>query len=301
MEVIQLMATKVPQRTNNEIEVCVLPEGKFSEKDWFGDERLVGYTKKDIAEMVNNFRKGLPHYSPFLNIGHTNEKLTEVKAVYQVSDDSDKQNGLWAVMEVDEDIYKTAKKYGYVSGEVYDDYLDADGESHGKVFAGLALTNRPRHKRIQKNKFEELIDKMRNVFSLVEDYPENKPEGWEEDMTNKEFEEKIEAQKKEFETQLSEKQKELEKLQTELYTGKVNIWKAEKAKEGYTPANINKFADKLTNSVISFEVANEFIAMTEKVEEEQIVGSAKFTEDEKKESLEDMGRNDAKKMAEGEF
>jgi hypothetical protein len=142
---------------------------------------------------------------------------------------------------------------------------------------------------------------MRNVFSLVEDYPENKPEGREEDMTNKEFEEKIEAQKKEFETQLSEKQKELEKLQTELYTGKVNIWKAEKAKEGYTPANINKFADKLTNSVISFEVANEFIAMTEKVEEEQIVGSAKFTEDEKKESLEDMGRNDAKKMAEGEF
>jgi len=247
--------------------------------------------------MVENFEKGLPHYTPFLNIGHTNDKLTEVKKVYQVVDESEKQNGLWAVMEVDDDSYETTKKYGYVSGEVYDDYLDADGERHGKVFAGLALTNRPRHKRIQKNKFEMLVDKMREVFSLSEE-PQNTEIEEEEEMTNAEFEERMNEKVKEFEAKLAEKENELEKVRAELYTGKVNVWKAQKAEQGYTPGNIGKFAEKLLNQVVDFEVADEFIALTEKVDTNQVVGSMNYTEKKDDKSPEELGAEDARKFSE---
>ena len=295
METIQLMATKIPKAIKNKIEVCVLPEGKFSEANWFGDEKQIGYTKEDVAEMVTNFENDLPHYTPFLNIGHTNEKVAEVKSVYQIADDTTKQNGLWAVMEVNEEAYATSKEYGYVSGEVYDNYLDADGERHGKVFAGLALTNRPRHKRMQKNKFEIIVEKMRDFFVLAE---ESIPEDGEEEMTNTEFEAKMAEKANEFDAKLAEKQKELERLETEVFSGKVDVWKAQKIKEGYTPANVDKFAEKITAKTISFEVANDFITMSEKVNEAQVVGIVQYAESDER-SPEELGAEDAKAFSMG--
>lgn len=297
MDKLMLMGIKIPEQTENRLEVCVLPEGKFFEKDWFGEKRKIGYTKEDIAQMVKNFEAGLPHYTPFVNIGHSNDSIAEVKKIYQVSDETEKQNGLWAVVE-DENAYELTKKYRYASVEVYDNYLEGEGgEDKGKVFAGFALTNRPRHKLIKKIQFEELVEKMKDIFGFEVEIEDNNKQ--EEDMTIKEYEEKMEAQRQEFEAKLTEKQKELDEYEAEVFASKVAVWKAEKSKEGYTPANIDKFAEKITNKTVTFEVAEEFIALTEKVLEGQIVGEATFTDKEEELSAEEMGRRDAKLFEEG--
>lgn len=297
MDKLMLMGIKIPEQTENRLDICVLPEGKFFEKDWFGEKRKIGYTKEDIAQMVKNFEAGLPHYTPFVNIGHSNDSVAEVKSIYQVSDDTEKQNGLWAVVE-DENAYELSKKHKYASAEIYEDYLEGEaGTEKGKVFAGFALTNRPRHKLIKKIQFEELVEKMKDIFGFEVEIEDNNKQ--EEDMTIKEYEEKMEAQRQDFEAKLAEKQKELEKFEAEVFESKVNVWKAEKSKDGYTPANIDKFAEKLQNKTITFEVAEEFIALTEKVVEEQIVGEATYAEKDEQLTPEEMGKQDAKLFEEG--
>ena len=58
METIQLMATKLPKKVNNNIEVCVLPEGKFSEESWFGDESWLVIPRKTLLRWLRILRKG---------------------------------------------------------------------------------------------------------------------------------------------------------------------------------------------------------------------------------------------------
>lgn len=296
------MEKEIPIQENNVYEVCAIPEGKFVEQSVFSGKRKIGYTDKDIKQMVENFQEGNPHYTPFVNTGHTNDKIGDIQEVYQVTNIEDIQNGLWVKFSLDKDGLKLIqdKKYNYVSAEVYDNYLDAEGNEHGKVFAGMALTNRPRHKKIQKNKFEELIDGIKNFLSLevVEEHEEET-----DDMNKEQFEEKLTAMKEEYETKLKEKDEQIQKYEEEMFKMKVENWKSKKFSEGYAPANIDKFAEKLMDKGMSFEVADEFIGMTEKVDTDQVAGTAKFSEQTKetedKFDLEEYAREEARKMMEG--
>lgn len=304
MEKLNLMETEINKdQENDAAEVCAIPEGKFVEQGFFGGKMDIGYTEKEIGQMVENFEAGRPHYSPFVNVGHSNDKVGDIESIYQVKEDGDKQKGLWVKFSLDKDglKLKEEKKYNYVSAEVYDNYLDAEGKKHGKTFAGMALTNRPRHKKIQKNKFEELIDNIKNFLSI--EVVDNQEEA-NEDMNKKEYEEKLETYKEEFEAEIKKKEEEIKKYEEKLFKMKVEAWKNEKFGEGYSPANISKFAEKLMNKGITFDVADEFIGMTDKVDTKQVTGTADFTEQNKKKKedeldLEKYGAEIAKKMTKG--
>lgn len=280
-----------------EVELCVVPEGKFAEKGWLKKTTYVGYNADDIENMVTKFDEGHPHYAPFMNEHHGNKAIVEVQSVFQEKGNSSgKQNGLYAKLSVNQEQYDLMKSYGYVSPEVYEDYIDADDNSHGKVFAGFALTDRPRHKRIRKNNFE-----------LFYNFETNE----EEDMNLQEFEAEkaritaeVEAK---YEAQLKEKEDKIAEYELKLFTEKVSSWKNAKLGESYMPANVEKYAEKLLSGAINFEVADEFIAMTEKVETEQVYEQS-FADKKDSDSiknfeaeLERMGREDAIKLKGGEI
>jgi hypothetical protein len=130
MDKTQNLTLKIPGITEfepneagvREVELCVVPEGKFAEKGWFKDTHYVGYNEKDIENMVEKFDKGQPHYVPFMNEHHGNKSITEIQSVFQEKDNSDgKQKGLYAKLSVNPKQYTLMKSYNYVSPEIFED------------------------------------------------------------------------------------------------------------------------------------------------------------------------------------
>jgi hypothetical protein len=116
----------------------ILPFGKIYV---YGQKEPIEFTKELAEEIVKNFNKGYPHYKPFVNIDHeSSEKYGDVKELYIEED------GLWAVLELNEEGQKMLEehKYEYVSPEIDFAYVDREtGEEVGVVLLGVALTNRP--------------------------------------------------------------------------------------------------------------------------------------------------------------
>ncbi len=283
MEKILMQAEKIPENQGDILEVCVIPEGKFIEKDWFGKKRQIGYDEASIKQMVGNWEKKILHYDPILNISHEDKICGEVQELFAIFDDEVKQEGLWAKIKLNETGQDLLDKqmYRYISPEIYHGYLDADGNDHGYVFAGVALTNYPRHKRIKKLNFSELAQWMFEKFVGGEDT---------EIEVETMAEERVDVEK--FESM----QKEIEQYKLQEQQLRVDKWVAEMKPEGYTPAVLNRFHALLVDGKMDFELATELIKMTEKVATEQVV--ANFTKEVHEVSLEELGRMENSKFTE---
>jgi len=140
----------------------ILPFGKIYV---YGQKEPIEFTKELAEEIVKNFKKGYPHYKPFVNIDHeSSEKYGDVKELYIEED------GLWAVLELNEEGQKMLEdhKYEYVSPEIDFAYVDREtGEEVGVVLLGIALTNRPalpETKLTFKDVFIAMFSGMRRLF-----------------------------------------------------------------------------------------------------------------------------------------
>ncbi len=277
-------AKKIPDVEGSLLEVCVIPEGKFFEKDWFGKKRQIGYDKSAIQQMVENWEKKILHYDPILNISHDDELVGEVQSLFAIFDSEDKQNGLWAKIQLNEMGQNLLDKhqYRYLSPEIYHGYLDADGNDKGYVFAGVALTNYPRHKRMKKLSFSELFEKLMRW------------EGNEIELEGEIMSENSTVDNKELLAELEQTKELLNKFQEERRQLQIDKWVAEMKPEGYTPAAIDRFTALLSEGKVDFDLATELIQMTQKVELGQTVASFKKVEHEV--DLEEMGKEENAKF-----
>lgn len=130
----------------------VLPLGEFHDPR-YGKVKI---TKEMIQEMVENFKKGIPHYEPPINLSHKDE----LGAYGKVADLEAREDGLWAKLVLTDEGMEMLQegKFRYVSAEFAEDYTDKKtGKSVGYVFLGVALTNRPAHPGVEPIRFMDRI------------------------------------------------------------------------------------------------------------------------------------------------
>ena len=283
------------------ISYCIIPEGKFYERDFFGDKYKIGYNKSDLEKMLENYSKKVLHYDLIVNLGHSDNKVGNIEKIYFKDD---VMPGLYMDFVLDEDGKDLIEsgKYNFMSAEVYNNYLDVEGNDVGKVFAGAALTNYPRHKKVSKIKFSEVMDFFKELFDnedkieegekmdskLTEEFAEVKKQN--EELTV--FIEKLKKEKEEYASKLSV-------LEGEKNKAVVEKWSAEMLLKGYLPANVEKFSGKLLNGKITFEEATEFISLTPTMSTEQIINESKFSERKTKLTEEEEGIKLAKEYKNG--
>lgn len=290
-----MMGEKIQSETLNEFEHCVVPLGKFYETDYFGKKRVIGYTEKELEEMYANWEQKTLHYEPILNVGHEDDKVGDIESLSLNLDDDTKQKGLWAHIVMDDDgvDFTQKHKYRYLSPEIYTDYIDGEGNSHGKVFAGVALTNYPRHKMMEKLRFS--LDELKEMLNI--------DKGGESNKMVENFEEKyneVVVEMNELKQKFSELEEKYSALLGEKHSAEVDAWKAKKLSDGFKPAVIESLSEKLVSEKIDFEMADEIIEMTEKVSTEQVSDAVKYTNEEKDISVEELGKLDNRKFERGE-
>lgn len=130
----------------------VLPIGEFHDPR-YGKVKI---TKDMITQMAENFKKGIPHYEPPVNLSHKDE----LGAYGKVADLEAREDGLWARLVLTDEGLELLKegKFRYVSAEFAEDYTDKKtGKSVGYVFLGVALTNRPAHPGVEPIKLKDRI------------------------------------------------------------------------------------------------------------------------------------------------
>lgn len=119
------------------IKAKILPLGKVYV---YGSEEIE-FTKEMLEQIVENFQKGYPHYTPYLDINHEHdEKLGEISALELLED------GVYATIELNQTGEEIVKKklYTYLSAELDMNYVDrTTGENVGIVLLSVALTNNP--------------------------------------------------------------------------------------------------------------------------------------------------------------
>lgn len=223
LSVYQIQAEKFEFQGNDVFEHCVLPEGKFYEKDFFGGSLKIGYTKENLLQMVDNFEKGRLHFDPIVCERHGGDKVGEVIGISYKDTD---QPGLYAKMQLDEDglSLMRKKKYKYMSAEVIHNHVDDEGKDLGFAFMGVALTNYPRHKFIRK-----LFSIKGEGDVMVEQLPTPVSEN---------FELKYQELSQKYESVVSE----LEATKKMLFDSQLSSWKSEKLLQGFTPAPVEKFS-----------------------------------------------------------
>ena len=139
----------------------VLPVGEFHDPRY----GKVQITHEMIKQMADNFKKGIPHYEPPVNLSHKDE----LGAYGKVADLEARDDGLWAKLVLTDEGVELLKdgKFRYVSAEFAEDYADKQtGKSVGYAFLGVALTNRPAHPGVQPLTFRERLKEA--VMVLVE-------------------------------------------------------------------------------------------------------------------------------------
>ena len=146
--------------------VNVLPIGEFHDPRY----GVVKITEEMVKQMADNFRKGIPHYEPPINISHEDElggygviKVLEAR-----------EDGLWALLELTEKGAELVReqKFRYLSAEFVESYMDKEtGKDVGCVFLGVALTNRPAHPKVQAISLEE--GESMEYKLIVPETPEN--------------------------------------------------------------------------------------------------------------------------------
>ena len=133
----------------------ILPIGKFYDPR-YGE---VNITKEMVEKMAENFKNGIPHYKPPVNISHEDihgkfGDIVEVEA---------REDGLWAKIALTQDGAKLleAKRFEYLSAEFTEHYVNKEtGEDVGPVLLGVALTNRPAHPKMNPIKLSELYNEI---------------------------------------------------------------------------------------------------------------------------------------------
>lgn len=282
------------------ISYCIIPEGKFYERDFFGDKYKIGYTKNDLDKMLENYNNKVLHYDLIINLGHSDNKVGNIDKVYYKDEG---MPGLYIDFVLDKQGQELVDngKYSFMSAEVYNHYLSADGNDVGKVFAGAALTNYPRHKKVSKIRFSEVMDFFKDLFENGEKIEEG------DLMEAKLLEEftELKRQKEQFALTIEKLQKENEE-----YSSKLNIleeekkkvmiekWSAEMLLKGFMPANVEKFCGKILKG-LSFEEATEFINLTPVMNTEQIINESTFSERKEKLTEEEEGIKLAKEYKNG--
>lgn len=130
----------------------VLPLGEFYDPR-YGKVKI---TKEMIKQMEENFKKGIPHYEPPINLSHKDE----LGAYGKIADLEAREDGLWAKLVLTDEGIEMLKegKFRYVSAEFAEDYTDKKtGKSVGYVLLGVALTNRPAHPGVEPIKLKDKI------------------------------------------------------------------------------------------------------------------------------------------------
>lgn len=133
----------------------ILPVGAFYDPR-YGKVKI---TYEMVRKMAENFKKGIPHYKPPINISHEDVhgkfgNIVEVEA---------REDGLWARIALTQDGTKLleAKRFEYLSAEFTEHYINKEtGEDVGPVLLGVALTNRPAHPKMNPIKLSELYNEI---------------------------------------------------------------------------------------------------------------------------------------------
>ncbi len=250
-------------------EHCVLPEGKFIERGLF-DKKEIGYDRQALVQMADNFKTGKLHFMPILNTNHTDNKVGEIVDLYYKEEG---QKGLYAKIELDEDGQELLrkKKFRYLSSEIIHEHLDEKGQSVGYVFHGLALTNRPRHKRITK------------LYSYSE--------------VNEMDEQKFQDENLALHAEVEKLSERLNAFQAELSVTKALLWQKNKLLEGHAPALVEKFVKMYGK--ISEEELDSLIGghVSETKLEEQVYQKEEYVQKEK--TLQEVAREDYKRITGG--
>lgn len=126
----------------------IVPVGKFYDPryEWleFSEERL--------KIIVENFKKGIPSYSPPVNVEHNDYagKYGEIKECWI-------DGGLTIEVECSEEGWNLIKdkKFEYMSVEICDYFDKEKGVSVGEVLTGAALTNKPANPFVSKIELSE--------------------------------------------------------------------------------------------------------------------------------------------------
>lgn len=153
----------------------VLPISKFVYVTPTGKKETIEITKELCVKIVDNFKKGIPHYRPPVNISHN-----DFAGSYgTVIDMEAREDGLWILVELSEQGYELVKngKFRYMSAEFTEKYIEKkSGKEVGPVFLGVALTNRPAHPEVAEIR---LAEEQEDVIKLG--VTPNPPESWAKD------------------------------------------------------------------------------------------------------------------------
>jgi len=158
------------QEVGYEIWHNILPVGEFHDPRY----GKVTITREMIEQMAENFKKGIPHYEPPINIGHNDE----LGAYGKIVDVEAREDGLWAKLSFTEEGLELVRegKFRYVSAEFVEDYVDKEtGKNVGYVLVGVALTNRPAHPAVKPltlhERLREAVRVLAEWLGLADDVP----------------------------------------------------------------------------------------------------------------------------------
>jgi hypothetical protein len=143
---------------------------------WYRNNRVISFTMKDLKSMVDNFKKRVLSFNPFLTYGHLVDtaSIDSHRKKGDILDLYIKGNTLWAKAITKEDTYESILKgeYEHSSGEFILDYTNPNtGMKTGAVLLRLALTNSPF---LPLGKIEALsldVNDNIEVFSIQVDVP----------------------------------------------------------------------------------------------------------------------------------
>lgn len=166
-----VLTQKLSVEGKKQVWVCVLPYGEFHDPR-YGKVKI---TREMCEQMVKNFKSGIPHYEPPINISHKDE----MGAFGVVRDLEVREDGLWALLELTAEGAELVEKerFRYLSAEFAEHYTDKrTGKDVGFVFLGVALTNRPAHPGMRPLELEEGETMEEEVVKLT--VPDDPPESW---------------------------------------------------------------------------------------------------------------------------
>jgi len=129
----------------NQIKVPFVKTGAWKH-DVYGE---VKFTDQDIEELVDNYKKNVTGFTPYLTLGHLDEEPESTDSHRKRGDLRDiiiEDSTAFGVFDVNDDIYNAVQRgeYEYSSGEFNRKFTDKEsGQDVGTAVIRVALTNSP--------------------------------------------------------------------------------------------------------------------------------------------------------------
>lgn len=129
----------------NQIKVPFVKTGAWKH-DVYGE---VKFTEQDIQQLVDNYKKNVTGFTPYLTLGHLDEEPNSTDSHRKRGDLRDiiiEDNTAFGVFDVNDEIYESIQKgeYEYSSGEFNRKFTDKEsGQEVGTAVIRVALTNSP--------------------------------------------------------------------------------------------------------------------------------------------------------------